>query len=117
MIARVWHGWAARGNAEAYDTLLRTSVLPALRRVEGYRGARVLRRPDGEETEFVTITVFDSIDAVRAFAGAEYDRAVVSPEARRLLSRFDERTRLYDLAICCEGPGRSSHLDAGAPRL
>ncbi len=99
MIARVWRGRASRPNAEAYETLFRTTILPGLRRVGGFRGAHLLRRVAGEEVELVTITCFESIEAVRAFAGADYERAVVSPQARRLLSRFDRRCAHYEIVL------------------
>jgi heme-degrading monooxygenase HmoA len=97
VIARIWHGWTTPENADAYEALLRSEILPGIHRVEGYRGAQLLRRGAGDEVEFVTITVFDSVDAVRAFAGDDHEVAVVPEEARRLLKRFDERSAHYDL--------------------
>ena len=99
MISRLWHGWTTRENADAYETLLRTRILPGIHRVVGYRGAYLLRRDDGDSVEFVTITLFESMDAVRAFAGSDYEIAVVPPEARKLLSRFDERSKHYDTVL------------------
>ena len=96
MIARIWHGWAKPGNADAYEALLRAEVLPGIERIDGYRGAYVLRT-DGEDVEFVTVTLWDTIDAIRAFAGDDYEGAVVPPEAKRLLERFDERSRHYEV--------------------
>jgi heme-degrading monooxygenase HmoA len=98
MIARLWHGWTTKENANAYETLLRGEVLPGIQhRVRGFRGARVLRRETADEVEFVTLTLFDSLDAVRAFAGEDHEKAVVPAEARRLLARFDERSVHYDV--------------------
>jgi antibiotic biosynthesis monooxygenase (ABM) superfamily enzyme len=99
MITRLWHGWTAPANADAYENLLRTKILPGIHRVAGYRGAHVLRRNAGNEVEFITLTMFDSMDAVRAFAGPEYDRAVVLPEAEQLLSRFDPTSVHYETVI------------------
>lgn len=99
MIARIWHGWTTPANADAYETLLRSEVLPGISRIDGARGAYVLRDPLENEVEFVTITLWDSLDAVRAFAGDDYEVAVVPPPARRLLSRFDERSRHYETVI------------------
>lgn len=96
MISRIWHGWTAPGNADAYEQLLRSEILPGIDRVDGFLGAYVLRRNVGDEVEFVTITQFDSLDGVRAFAGDDYERAVVLPEARKLLTRFDERSAHYE---------------------
>jgi heme-degrading monooxygenase HmoA len=99
LIARIWHGWTTPGNADAYEALLRSEVLPEIRQIDGARGAYVLREPLDGEVEFVAITLWDSLDAVRAFAGADYEVAVVPPSARQLLSRFDERSRHYEAVI------------------
>jgi heme-degrading monooxygenase HmoA len=98
MIARIWHGWATPENADAYERLVRDEILPGIDRIDGFAGFDLLRtdRP-GEEVEFVTVTFFESLEAVRAFAGEDYEAAVVPPEARRLLTRFDERSRHYQL--------------------
>ena len=69
MIGRIWHGWTSPENADAYEQLLRSEVLPGICRIEGYRGVQLFRRPEGDEVEFVTLTLFDSLDAVRRFAG------------------------------------------------
>lgn len=99
MIARLWHGWTAPENADAYEEFLRTKMFPSIHRVPGYLGADLLRRDDGQEIAFVTITRFESLDAVRAFAGENYERAVVEPEARALLSRFEDRSVHYEIVI------------------
>ena len=96
MISRVWHGWTKPEHADAYDALLRAEILPGIHRVPGFRGATLLRRRNGDEEEFVTITRFDDVDAVRAFAGDDYTRAVIAPDARPLLARFDERSVHYE---------------------
>ena len=97
MIARVWRGRTTRKNADAYQELLATSVLPGIDRIQGFRGAELYRRDAGEEVEFMTITRFASLDAVREFAGDDYERAVISDEADRLLASFDERVAIYEL--------------------
>jgi heme-degrading monooxygenase HmoA len=99
MIGRLWHGWTSRENADAYEALLRAEVLPGIHRVPGYRGAFLLKRGVPEGVEFVTLTVFDSMEAVRAFAGPDHEAAVVPPAARKLLSHFDERSVHYEIAI------------------
>jgi heme-degrading monooxygenase HmoA len=106
MIGRLWHGWTSHENADAYERLLRTEVLPGIHRVRGYMGAYLLRRdaPDGEGVEFVTLTCFESLDAVRAFAGQDYEKAVVPPAARKLLSRFDARSAHYTIVFAPEPP-------------
>jgi antibiotic biosynthesis monooxygenase (ABM) superfamily enzyme len=99
VIARLWHGWTAPENADAYEEFLRTKMLPSIHRLPGYLGADLLRREDGDEVAFVTITRFESLESVRAFAGEDYEQAVVEPEARALLSRFDERSEHYEVVI------------------
>ena len=99
MIARLWHGWTTSDNADAYEELLRAEVLPGIHRVEGYRGAYLLRREADEGVEFATLTLWESMDAVRAFAGDDYERAVVPPAARALLERFDERSLHYETLV------------------
>ena len=99
MISRVWHGWTNRENADAYEALLRTEIFSGIakRSIQGYRGIHLLRRDVDDEVEFVTIMWFASLDAVRAFAGEDYEVAVVPPEARQLLSRFDSRSAHYQV--------------------
>jgi heme-degrading monooxygenase HmoA len=99
MIARLWRGWTSHENADAYEEFLRTKMFPSIHEVAGFLGADLFRRPAGEEIAFVTITRFESLEAVRAFAGDDYEQAVVEPEARRLLSRFDERSEHFEVVI------------------
>ena len=101
MITRTWRGWTTPSNADAYETLLRETILPGIagRGIDGYHGAHLLRRHDGDEIEFVTILWFDSIDAVRMFAGDDHETAVVPDAARQLLTRFDERSRHHETRI------------------
>jgi heme-degrading monooxygenase HmoA len=76
-----------------------TKILPGIHRVAGYQGAYLLRRDVPEGVEFVTLTLFESLEAVRAFAGADLEVAVVPPDARALLSRFDERSVHFDVVM------------------
>lgn len=103
MINRVWHGWTTPENAGAYEQLLREEVLPGIHRVAGFKGARLLRRQTKkDEVEFIVITIFDSLDAVKQFAGEDYEVAVILPPARKLLSRFDERSAHYETVFDVE---------------
>ncbi len=96
MINRVWHGWTTPGNAARYEEMVTAEVLPSHEPLPGYRGAYLLRRETGDEVEFVVITRWESYDAIRGFAGADYDRATIPPEAEALLARFDARAVHYD---------------------
>lgn len=97
MIARHWRGWTTPANAEAYERLLNSRVLPDLRTVDGYRGGYVLRHDNPKESEFVVINFFDSLDAVKRFAGEDYATPVFEPEARELLSRIDTIAYHYEV--------------------
>lgn len=99
MISRVWHGWTVPQNADAYEALLRHEIFVGIhdRHIVGYRGIHLLRRNVGAEVEFVTLMWFDSLEAIRAFAGEDYEAAVVPPKARQLLSRFDARSAHYEV--------------------
>jgi heme-degrading monooxygenase HmoA len=99
MIARIWHGWTKPENADAYESLLRQEIFEHIadRQIQGYRGIELLRRDVANETEFVTIMWFDSLADVRAFAGDDYEVAVVPPKARTLLARFEQRSAHYDV--------------------
>ena len=103
VIARWWKGWAATAaDADAYEELLSSTIFPWVRTFEGQEGAYLFRRelPAGE-VEFATLTLWESWDAVRAFAGDDAETAVVPEEARAVLSRWDERSAHYELV---EGP-------------
>ncbi len=97
MIARVWRGWTKAENADAYERLLQEVVYPGLQRIDGYRGGYILRQDGQDECEFVTVNLFESLDAVKAFAGPDYEVPVFEPEARHLLSRVEPIARHYEV--------------------
>jgi heme-degrading monooxygenase HmoA len=99
MIARIWHGWTTPENADNYETLLKTEIFVGIEQkgVSGYRGIQLLRRPQVEEVEFVTIMWFESWEAVKAFAGDNFETAYVPPKARAILKRFDAQSQHYEL--------------------
>lgn len=99
MVVRMWRGWTGARDADRYERHYRAEVLTTLRQVPGFSGARLLRREVGEETEFVSLTFFTDLDAVRTFAGKDYDMAAVAGEALEVLVRYDARVRHYDLAF------------------
>ena len=97
MISRIWHGWTTPKNTDAYEELLKSEIFAGIqtRQIAGCNGIHLLRRDLGDEVEFITLMEFDSLEAVRDFAGEDYEVAVVPPKARKLLSRFDERSQHY----------------------
>jgi heme-degrading monooxygenase HmoA len=99
VICRIWHGWTSPAKADAYEQLLRTEIFQGIagRKIPGYLGIELLRRPAADSVEFVTIMWFESIESVRDFAGADYEVAVVPPAARELLQRFDVRSAHYEV--------------------
>jgi antibiotic biosynthesis monooxygenase (ABM) superfamily enzyme len=99
VISRVWHGWTTPANADAYEKLLKSEIFTGIRdrQIAGYRGIQLFRRNLGDEVEFVTVMWFDTIEAVKIFAGKDYEVAVVPPKARALLSRFDARSQHYEI--------------------
>lgn len=101
MITRIWRGWTTHENAPVYEQLLLTEIFPgiAARNVPGYQGISLCRRDLGNEVEFMTVMWFDSIAAVKAFAGEDYETAVVPPKARAVLARFDERSAHYETVV------------------
>jgi antibiotic biosynthesis monooxygenase (ABM) superfamily enzyme len=100
VVARIWHGWTKSADAQAYEKLLRDEIFPSIaaRKIEGYRGAELFIREDGNEVEFVTLLRFDSMDAVTEFAGLETSKPVIFPKAEALITRM-EQARHYRVAI------------------
>ena len=101
MIIRIWHGWTTPENADTYEALLKEEIFVGIenRHIAGFHGIQLLRRADVAEVEFVTIMRFDSLAAIREFAGEDYEVAVVPPKAQAVLARFDDRSQHYDLRV------------------
>lgn len=101
MITRIWRGWTAPDNAAAYEKLLQEEWFEILasRVPSGYRGISLLRRELDSEVEFTTIMWFDDLEAVRAMAGDDYERAMIAPAARALFTRFEERATHYSTPV------------------
>ncbi len=85
-------------DADAYESMLKPELLPGLSSVKGYRGSYLLRRIAGDEIEFVTIILWDSLDALKAVTGPDYEIAVVPEERRRYLSRYEQRATHFEIA-------------------
>jgi len=97
MIARTWHGKATAEHAPAYVGHLRGSVLPQLERIAGYRDAYILQRQSDDAVEFMVMTLWESMDAIHAFAGEHPEVAVVEPEARAVISGYDHEVAHYEV--------------------
>ena len=97
MVIREWRGRASPANAEAYPAHFRAHMLPELSRIPGFLGAHLGRRRDGDVVEFLVLTRWRSIDAIRTFAGGDLGRAVVEPGGVAALIDFDAHVRHYDV--------------------
>ena len=104
MIARVWHGYTTPDNADAYQSMLQPELLPGLSTKKGFLGSYLLRRPHGSDVEFITIILWESLDDIRALAGANYETAVIPEERKRVLSRWDERAAHYEVTATQASP-------------
>ena len=101
MISRIWHGYTSPENADIYEDLLKHEIFAGIknRNIKGFKGIRLLRRQMDNETEFITIMWFDSMDSVKEFAGNDYEKAVVPEKAQKVLSRYDKQSMHYEVRI------------------
>ena len=99
MIGRIWHGYTTPENADVYEELLRNEIFIGIRdrHIHGFQEIQLFRREISNEVEFISIMWFDSVESIKAFAGNDYEVAVVPPKARAILSRFDERSQHYEI--------------------
>jgi antibiotic biosynthesis monooxygenase (ABM) superfamily enzyme len=98
MITRLWRGWTTVDNADAYERFLLRELFPSMRGIPGFRGADILRRLEHDEVAFITLTRFDSVAAIQAFAGDDYETPVLEPQALALLDRYEPRALHFDTA-------------------
>ncbi|MBN2612626.1 MAG: hypothetical protein JXB00_13810 [Bacteroidales bacterium] len=101
MISRIWHGYTTKNNSDFYENLLKNEIFIGIknRNIKGYKGIKLLRRELTNETEFITIMWFDSLNSVIEFAGKDYEKAVVPNKAQKVLLRFDKISQHYDVKI------------------
>ncbi|MBS1545136.1 MAG: Dabb family protein [Bacteroidetes bacterium] len=101
MVTRIWHGYTTPENADTYEAVLRNEGFPSIvaKKISGFRGIQLLRNNLPEETEFVTIMWFDSIEQVKYYAGENYQKAAVLDKVRKVLSRFDEYVKHYEMRV------------------
>jgi heme-degrading monooxygenase HmoA len=103
VIARTWRGRSTAASSQRYVEHLEQTVFPQLEQLEGHRRAYLLQRTVGDEVEFLVVTLWDSLDVIRQFAGDDVGTAVVEPAARAVLSTFDEHVAHYDVALPRQG--------------
>ncbi len=98
MILRLWRGWTNVENADRYEELIRATIFPGIlgKAIAGLEDLELFRRPLEAEVEFMTLMRFASWDAVKAFAGPNWEVSVVPPAARAVLARFDEKAAHYE---------------------
>src|SRR5215510_3844147 len=99
MIMRTWRGQAASAKADAYVRHFSHTVSASLKTMPGHKGAWLLRREAKGQTEFMALTLWESRKAIEAFTGSDIDKAIVEPEARAVLSGFDDFARHYEVAF------------------
>ncbi len=99
MIARIWHGYAAPENADEYERITRTETFVNIRarKIPGFQEIQLLRRNQATEVEFITIMWFDSVEAMQAYSGENFTKAVVPAKSQAVLTRFDEVTQIYEV--------------------
>jgi heme-degrading monooxygenase HmoA len=97
VIARVWHGHTKPEHADAYESMLKPEVLPGISKAKGYRGSYLLRRNVGSEVEFITIILWDSIDAIKAVAGEDYEKSIIPEERLQYLSKHEPKAAHYEV--------------------
>jgi heme-degrading monooxygenase HmoA len=107
MICRLWRGWTTKENAEAYERIVRGQVIPGIeaRQIPGFRSIDLVRRERDRDVEFMTLMWFDSLEAVRAFMGDDYEVAHVPAEAQAVLADFDRRSAHYQVLDRRDQPG------------
>lgn len=99
MIARIWHGYTTKENADAYENLLEQEIFEGIasKKIAGYKGIQLLRREVENEFEFTTIMWFETIVSIKQFMGENYEKAYVLPKAQKLLSRYDKKSIHFEL--------------------
>src|SRR5262245_13266623 len=103
MISRHWKGIAKRKDADRYVAHLQSDTFPKLESLAGFVRASILRREVPSGTEFQVVTVWESLQAIRAFAGVDVEAAVVPPVAQAMMVEFDSRAVHYEIAFSSEG--------------
>ncbi len=108
VICRLWRGWTTRDNADAYERIVRGQVIPGIEagRIAGFRSIDLVRRELDQDVEFMTLMWFDTLDAVKAFMGEDYEVAHVPAQAQAVLADFDKRSAHYEVLDRRDQPHR-----------
>jgi heme-degrading monooxygenase HmoA len=101
----MWHGATKPQDADAYEAMLKPELLPGISAVKGYRGSYLLRRDGADEIEFITIMMWDSIDAIREYVGEDYETSVIPEERRKYLSQHDPKALHFEVRAVHAAPG------------
>jgi heme-degrading monooxygenase HmoA len=99
----MWRGSAIRERADDYVKHLQQSVIPELCQIDGFKGIYLLRRDSSGDVEFVVLTLWESMDAIRKFAGENPEVAVVAPAARAFFREYDSEVRHFEIVLNLEG--------------
>jgi len=99
MVARIWHGFTTLENAGAYEKFLKTEFMPAVEKgkIPGYKKFHLLKKGEPGGVSFITIMWFDTLENVKAFAGEDYEKAVIHPTALALLKEHDNCSQHFEL--------------------
>lgn len=97
-ITRIWRGWTSKENADKFQKTLTDEAIPSIEsnKPKGCLGIQVLKRETGEEVEFTTIMLFNSLSAIKEFAGEDYEAAHIDPKVKPLLLRYDGRVAHHE---------------------
>jgi len=98
-VCRLWRGWTTPENADAYERIVRSEVIPGIeaRKIPGFRNIDLMKRELGDEIEFQTLMWFDDLDPIKAFMGEDYSVSHVPPAAQAMLNRFDSHAAHYEV--------------------
>lgn len=98
MIVRIWQGWTNHENADEYEQLLTTEIIPGVlaKNIPGLVEIEVFRRETSDETEFMTKYSFDEVDSIKLMAGPEPEKSFVPDSAQKVLKRFETTARHFE---------------------
>lgn len=99
MIARIWRATASHEKAASYQRHFASRVVPHLKAINGFSGAKLLRREGHDGIELLAMTLWQDLDSVRSFTGPDPERAIVDADAQAMLSTFDQTAANYEIVV------------------